>query len=162
MEMAFTTLARAQVRLVICVHTSVDPPTDEWEDMLRRLWSLLSAAPDTRQVRMLVVTGGGGPDAKQRAQLKEVWAARNIKVAVVIPGRSNPLKRGLMTALSWINPAMAFFTPEQFRAALAHLDHEADVHAVWTELAALEQQVSAVPTLRLIAQANALSLPLQS
>jgi hypothetical protein len=161
MEMAFTTLARAQLRLVICLHTKADPPTEAWEDMLRRLWSLLSAAPDTRQVRMLVVTGGGGPDAKQRAQLKDVWAERVIKVAVVVPGRGNPLKRGLMTALSWINPAMAFFTPEQFHAALAHLDQEAAFDEVWTQLAELEKQLGAVPTLRLIAQANALPLPSQ-
>lgn len=159
MEMAFTTLARAQARLVICVHTSVDPPLAEWEGMLRSLWSLLAEAPDTRHVRMLVLTGGGGPDAKQRAQLKEVWAERDIKTAVLIPGRGNALKRGLMTALSWINPAMAFFTPEQFRAALTHLDHEADLDAVWTELVVLQQQLTAVPTLDLIAKANALPLP---
>jgi hypothetical protein len=157
MEMAFTTLEQSDARLVICLHTSVDPPAAEWTNMLQQVGSLLSAAPDARQIRMLVVTGGGGPDAKQRAQLSRVWAARDIKTAVIVPGRGNPLKRGMMTALSWINPAMAFFTPEQFDNALAHLEQN-DRSLLWRELAALQQKLDEVATLRSIARASLLPL----
>ena len=159
MEMAFTTLTRGRVRLVLCLHTSEDPPAAEWQHMLSQLVFVLAETPDTRFVRMLVVTGGGGPDAKQRAQLRDVWADRDIKVSVLIPGRANPLKRGLMTALSWINPAMAFYTPEQLRHALAHLDQEQELAALWPELCALQAQLDTVPTLQRIAQSNALSAP---
>ncbi|HTU59849.1 MAG TPA: hypothetical protein VMF89_15465 [Polyangiales bacterium] len=159
MEMAFTTLARGHARLVICLHTSVDPPAAEWENMLSQLSALLAAAPDTRQVRMLVVTGGGGPDAIQRVQLGKVWDGRDLKVAVVVPGLGNPLKRGLMTALSWVNPAMAFFTPEQLRQALFHLQHVAELEAVWQVLAGLQAQLAQVSTLQRIARAHALPAP---
>lgn len=156
--MAVSTLARGDVRLVICLHTSEDPPGPEWQQALGELKALLSALPDTRHVRMLVVTGGGGPDAKQRAQLRDVWADRDIKVAVIIPGLGNSLKRGLMTALSWLNPAMAFFTPDQLRQALAHLEQEDASDAVWKELCALQRNLQEVTTLQRIAQANALTL----
>ena len=155
--MAFTTLEQGSARLVICLHTSVDPPAAEWMDALQQVGSLLSAAYDARQIRMLVVTGGGGPDAKQRAQLSRVWAARDIKTAVIVPGRGNPLKRGMMTALSWINPAMAFFTPEQFDDALAHLEQN-DRALVWRELAALQHGLDEVSTLRAISRASLLPL----
>jgi hypothetical protein len=105
---------------------------------------------------MLVVTGGGGPDAKQRAQLRDVWADRDIKVAVVIPGRGNSLKRGLMTALSWLNPAMAFFTPDELPKALAHLQQADALPAVWKELCALQRKLQDVTTMQRIAQTNAL------
>jgi hypothetical protein len=159
MEMAFTTLARGPARLVICLHTSVDPPAAEWENVLSQLSALLAAVPDTRQVRMLVVTGGGGPDAIQRAQLAKVWGRRDLKVAVLVPGVGNPLKRGLMTALSWLNPAMAFFTPDQLREALIHLQHVEELAVVWQELTRLQAQLAQVSTLQRIAQANALPAP---
>ena len=159
MEMAFTTLARGDARLVICLHTSTDPPALEWDDMMRQLSLLLAAAPDARQFRMLVVTGGGGPDAMQRAQLAKVWGKRDIKVAVLVPGLGNPLKRGLMTALSWLNPAMAFFTPVQLPQALTHLDHGNELAAVWKELSELQAQLAQVSTLERIAEANALPPP---
>jgi hypothetical protein len=160
MEMAFTALARGPSRLVICLHTSVDPPALEWESMLSQLSALLAAAPDTRQVRMLVVTGGGGPDAIQRAQLAKVWGGRDLKVAVLVPGLGNPLKRGLMTALSWVNPAMAFFTPDRLREALIHLQHVEELAVVWQELTGLQAQLTQVSTLQRIAQANALPAPM--
>jgi hypothetical protein len=109
---------------------------------------------------MLVVTGGGGPDAIQRAQLAKVWGGRDLKVAVLVPGLGNPLKRGLMTALSWVNPAMAFFTPDRLREALIHLQHVEELAVVWQELTGLQAQLTQVSTLQRIAQANALPAPM--
>jgi hypothetical protein len=159
MEMAFTLLVRGRVRLMICMHTAVDPPAAEWEPRMRELAMLLAATPDAKHIRMLVVTGGGGPDARQRAQLRDVWGPRQIKVAVIVPGSGNPLKRGLMTALSWINPAMAFFTPDEFRLALEHVEQPEELDAVWSEILKLQSQLAPVRTVRLIAQANELALP---
>jgi hypothetical protein len=159
MEMAFTTLARGRARLVICLHTHVDPPTPEWEYMLFELSALLAAAPDARQVRMLVVTGGGGPDAMQRAQLGKVWGGRDLRVAVIVPGLGNAAKRGMMTALSWVNPSMAFFTPEQLPQTLMHLEQSEELAIVWRELVALQARLPPVETLQRIAQANQLSDP---
>lgn len=159
MEMAVTTLARGHVRLVLCLHTSVDPPASEWARSLAELSALLQTTPATQHVRMLIVTGGGGPDAKQRAQLKDVWGDRSIKVAVLVPGHGNALKRGLMTALSWLNPAMAFFLPNQLRDALAHLEQEQALEAVWEALSVMQKRLEPVRTLSLIAEASALPSP---
>jgi hypothetical protein len=156
MEMAVTTLTRGSVRLVICLHTKVDPPQAEWDNVLKLLSAQLAAAPDVERMRMLVVTGGGAPDARQRAQLAEVWAKRDIKTAILVPGRNNPLKRGLMTALTWINPAIAFFEPPQLSEALVYLGIAQELEAVWKELAGLQGQLTQVATLQLIADANGL------
>lgn len=158
MEMDFAVLERANVRLVICLHTEVDPPALEWEHVLRQLSALISSAPATQPLRMLVVTGGGGPDSRQRAQLREVWGDRAIKVALLVPGLGNPIKRGLVTALNWINPALSVYTPEKFRDALEYLDLQHELPSVWHELAVLQDKLAPVQTLSSIAQACKLAI----
>lgn len=158
MEMDFAVLERVSVRLVICLHSEVDPPAQEWERTLRELGALMASAPATQQLRMLVVTGGGGPDARQRAQLREVWGDHAIKVALLVPGHGNPIKRGLVTALNWINPALAVFTPNNFPDALKYLDLQHELPNVWQELCALQGKLAPVRTLAMIAQACELTL----
>ena len=158
MEMDFAVLERAGVRLVICLHTEVDPPAPEWEHTLRELGALMASAPATQQLRMLVVTGGGGPDAKQRAQLRDVWGEHAIKVALLVPGLGNPIKRGLVTALNWINPALAVFTPERFPNALKYLDLQEELPSIWHELCGLQGKLTPVRTLATIAQTCKLAL----
>jgi hypothetical protein len=158
MEMDFAVLERANVRLVICLHTEVDPPAPEWEHVLRQLNVLIASAPARQPLRMLVVTGGGGPDSRQRSQLREVWGAHAIKVELLVPGLGNPIKRGLVTAINWINPALAVYTPEKFRDALEYLGLQHELQDIWHALCTLQNRLAPVQTLSKIAQACELAL----
>ncbi|NUP05419.1 MAG: hypothetical protein HOW73_05090 [Polyangiaceae bacterium] len=96
---------------VAMVHTA-DPPSDEeWDAYLasqRAHWS----------ARVLVFTEGGGPTTLQRGRLNDALAGRIVKTAVV---SSSAVIRGIVTALSWFNPGIKSFLPNEASAALRYL-----------------------------------------
>ena len=69
---------------------------------------------------------------------------------------SNPFKRGIATALSWTNPAMKFFQPEETDEALRHLDLREARAAIWSEYGKLQRDAPRNATLGLIAAATGL------
>jgi hypothetical protein len=158
MELAFALVERAGLTLSLCVHTAELVPQNQWDGLiaqLARLGANSKFKPET--LRMLVVSDGGAPDARQRVQLSEVWAGRMIKVAIVVPSTNNPVKLGVITALSWINPAVGFFNAPLMLDALRHLDLAGELESLWPELMSLQRGLAPVLTLRLIAEHHGLA-----
>jgi hypothetical protein len=75
------------------------------------------------QLRHIVIADGGSPSPDQRAELfREVHEGQPVRVAAITLALSNPVIRGVATAMSWGNPGLRFFQPARFRDALAYLD----------------------------------------
>jgi hypothetical protein len=54
---------------------------------------------------------------------------------------SNRLKRGIATAVSWLNPNFRAYPPSEYRLALEHLDLEDHAQQVLAELVRLNRVV---------------------
>lgn len=159
MELSYALMSRGGFDVAVCLHTASPVPRLEWDALVQQLQTLAKDTQTASQrVRMLVVTDGGAPDARQRSQLGQLFRGRPIVTAVVVPGMSQPLKRGLMTALTWFNPSMAFFVPSQLEAALRHIGLERERSALWTTLTELQRKLPAVRTLALLAESTGLPL----
>ena len=133
--------------------SELDPPHREWDRALEDLLHYLEQhAIDTEHVRMLSITQGGSPDTRQRAGLKKAFEGRHPKVGVISAALDSPLKRGIATAIQWINPQVALFAPEQARAALTYLDLEHAAEKILEEYAALERRIRPLPVMQAVAQ----------
>jgi hypothetical protein len=150
MHMAFKVIERNGVRFALCLHTIHAVPQDQWDAVMEELRRGGGGAK-TLLPRMLIVTDGGAPDAKQRGQLRELWDGQSVKCAAIVPGHGNPVKRGIMTALGWINPHLKFFTPDRVAEALAHVELDEELPNLWQDWLALQKQLPPNRALRLIA-----------
>ncbi|HET6334303.1 MAG TPA: hypothetical protein VFG30_13865 [Polyangiales bacterium] len=157
MELAFALVERAGLTVSLCLHTAELVPQNEWDAMIAQLFRLGADANfHPEHLRMLVISDGGAPDARQRGQLSEVWGGRTIKLAIVVPSTNNPVKQGVITALSWLNPAVGFFSAPLMLDALRHLDLAGELPSLWPELMSLQRGLAPILTLRLIAEQHGL------
>lgn len=101
--------------LVLLVHSKSAPADDEWRRYVDEFRSRQHALED---LRVLVITDGGGPDAKQRGWLNEVVGGRNMPTAVV---SAASIPRVMVKALSFFNPRIRAFAPHELSEALAYL-----------------------------------------
>lgn len=134
-----------------------DPPAEDWAAAM----ALLSTTSQKTGVPLgafkhLVITDAGAPSAKQRAELSKMAPG---KVAVVTPALSNPLKRGIATAVTWLNPQVVFFKPEEFMGALDHIGVGRHRLAVWTCYRDLAKSAPPNSTLKSIARRFDLAWP---
>ena len=130
------------------LHTAQNPPKEEF---LAAIEEIAAGSFTPAQLRNLVVTDGGAPDVAQRKLLIErAWRKRPMKLAVVTTVLDNPLKRGVATALSWLNPNIHFFRPEKFQDALAHIDLVPHARDVWDAYADLQQQMKPIANLSMV------------
>jgi hypothetical protein len=159
MELASALVERAGLKLSICVHTAQPVPQHDWDAMIGQLSRLQAQANfDHERLRMLVISDGGAPDAKQRAELTELWAGRTLKLAIVVPSTKDPVKLGAITALSWLNPAVGVFNAPLMLEALRHLDLAGELESLWPELMSLQRRLGPIVTLRLLAEHHGLPL----
>lgn len=152
-QLLVTTLGLGEVSLVMWLHTAENPPPDEWERGIQEIMShrVASKIPASA-MRHLVVSDGGAPSAKQRGQLVQVWEGTPGKIAVVTTVLTNPIKRGVATAITWLNPLSRFYEPRGFRDAVSYLDLEHRIDAIWREYGRLASELPATVTLDLIAR----------
>lgn len=106
-------------RIVILVHTKDAPSDEEWsrycEDVQRWRKSVEG---------ILVVSEGGGPNTMQRGGLEAALGEDfSGKTAVVTLSR---IARGIVTALSWVNPRIKAFATNQMSAASDHVNVSKD------------------------------------
>lgn len=87
-----------EARLSIVVHSKSPPSSLEWLRFLNHNRELAG-----RDLRVLVCTYGGGPDADQRRDLAE--AVGHVIVPTVIMTNSL-IARGIVGALNWFNPSI--------------------------------------------------------
>jgi hypothetical protein len=102
------------------------------------------------RVRLMTITDGGAPTVRQRAKISEWWGGRRMKVCVVSRAYDNPIKRGITTAVQWINPDLGFFRPPEIRLAVAHVDLAAELGRVWSEYQSLEKQLGPLPVMKAV------------
>lgn len=118
-NMTFATVGN----VVIALHTSSAPTDEEWTEYTRAV-----KAMDITKVKPLAFSDGGGPDSKQRKQLNDVLASRPGRAALVT---SSTLARSVVTALSWFNPLVKAFAPDEVAQAFDYLQLDSsEVQAV--------------------------------
>ena len=120
MEMAITSLRANRLLVFVWLHTENDPTDHEWDAAFEAIKvKLKKEATSLSEVRSLVISDGGAPGGVQRARIGREFPAKSSVITTVL---SNPVKRGIATALSWVNPRFFFGSPNEATRALAHLD----------------------------------------
>ncbi len=146
-SMGINAISLNGLEVVIALHTQHDPQPEEWAHYIDTHINLKKKnAGDLSRIRNFVVTDGGAPNVKQRAMMSEAFGAAS-KVAVITNALSNPVKRGVATAISWANPSFKALPPEQWRIALRHVDLEGHMQMVLLELARLQSKLPPVTSL---------------
>src|SRR4051812_47517681 len=109
MTVGLTELSGFAVNLWL--HTEVDPSDKEWDAAIERILAY-SRTKDFKGMRMLIVSDGGAPSVRQRNFLSQApFRGEKSKSACVTKAVENPIKRGIATAISWMNPSFGFFPP---------------------------------------------------
>jgi hypothetical protein len=151
MEMDYAHLLCGDTYLVIWLHSDIDPISERWTECIREMESLKrNVSGDLSKIKALVVTDGGAPDAVQRRALMTETFGGQVKSAAITTVLSNPIKRGIATAILWLNPDFRAFAPNQFDLALKHLNLEAYSANVLTVLKTLQLKMPPNETLRII------------
>jgi hypothetical protein len=99
--------------LIVGVHNASPPSAAEWDG-----WMATCQPLDPRQVKVLVFTDGGGPNAHQRDLWNKYLDGAKPRLSVVT---DSTIARGIITAMRWLNNEMRAFAPEKSVRAIAHL-----------------------------------------
>jgi hypothetical protein len=112
-------VVEAEQRSTMLVLSGRETPDDAtWARAMAELGRFFAGpAADPKRVGVLVITDGGAPSTAQRKALAEVTHAAKFPVAVI---STNPLVRGAITAISWVNPAIKAFAPSRWADAVAY------------------------------------------
>ncbi|MEO8180757.1 MAG: hypothetical protein ABI895_18135 [Deltaproteobacteria bacterium] len=152
--MAFRMLHLRNLHVALLLHTERDPSAAEWSRGCQAFGALRKQCGDnTASLRTLVISDGGAPNAKQRAEFFQAGLEGLHRTALISLSLSNPVKRGIATALSWVNPRVRAFEPPCWSEAFGYAGLSRHFDAVWSELAKLQQRLPDNQTLRLIATA---------
>ena len=112
---------------MVFVHSEQAPSNAEWSALM----DAFRNATNLRRIRVLVFTYGGAPNARQRAELNEVLRDVRPPVAIVTP---STLARAVCTALSWFQPRLRGFSPEEIESAFDYLDANEDDRRVLSKM----------------------------
>lgn len=147
-----------ELLVILWLHSSVNPGDEEWDRACSQIAAWRRAhGGDVTRLRQFIVSDGGAPNARQRSRSShEVQAGQPTKIAVVTTVLTNPLKRGVATALTWVNPSIRFYEPSRVAEALQYLDLAEHATAVKAGLEKLEPGLGTVNTLRMIPWAEVL------
>lgn len=106
------TIAYKQVGdTMILAHAKTEPADEEWRAYVEAL-----RAHSVK--RILVLTDGEGPNARQRKHMLERLGANAQRTAVVTPSMA---ARGIVTAVAWLGTDIRAFAPDETAAALEFL-----------------------------------------
>jgi hypothetical protein len=139
----------SHLEVVIWLHTREDPTRDEWAQGVAEVARVKDKVKgDLSRMRCLALTDGGAPNATQRGELFTDVLGDQVKISAVSVALTNPLKRGITTAISWLNPLFRAFPPEKFDLALAHLNLGEHRAAIIAELKHMQLKLPLNDTLR--------------
>jgi len=147
MIMGITTCGDLDV--LLWLHTEEDPPQDEFNQALNRVIELKRKRNGVTTFRSLVVTDGGAPNTLQRGQVSDVFEGK-VKAVAVTTVLNNRIKRGIATAISWINPSFRAHSPEEFDVALRYLDLADHRTAIVAEFQRLQKSITPIKTLTML------------
>jgi hypothetical protein len=145
------------------LHTANDPPPGEWAAACNNLADRVGVRDgDFSSLRVFVVSDGGAPNVAQRKELFQVilrgYPVPTAVITTVVA--TNPVKRGIATALHWLNPQFRVFEPSETRLAIDHIGiARSPFDPIWTVLQSLQGNMPPIKTLGLIA--TELGLPLE-
>lgn len=123
MEVAYDIVKLGRFAASLWLHTDRDVPQPEWDTAMDRLEAFLRAnRMNVTDLRTLVLSDGGAPNAVQRARVRELLMGHGSKSSIITVALSNPIRRGLATAVQWMNPGTRFFLPREVRPAILHVD----------------------------------------
>lgn len=105
-------------RFTVTVHAAADPTPEEWNTQLAAIKRL----PSLADVRALVFSEGGGPNAKQRQALSAILEGTRIPIALMT---SSNLAKAMGGLLGWAHPHFCVFDVLELDAALKHLNASA-------------------------------------
>lgn len=165
MDMLFKTVERRPFHLMLVLHTTRDPSASEWVEYERELRRLQQLHPHDMEQRVLtlIISDGGSPNTEQRSRFQnELFGGRPAKVALLTNALSNPVKRGIVRALTWMNTGFRAFEPTDLEGALAYLGQPDLLEDVWSELCALQTRLPPVQTLLGIAELSGRKTPSSS
>ncbi len=152
-DLGFQLVEVGDLGVAVWLHTAHNAAPVAWTRACRAMGDILRAR--IGGVSSLVVTDGGAPNAVQRKELLvDMLGGDRINAAVVttVLG-TNPIKRGIATAVQWLNPRFRFFEPRDILLALDHIGiTRAQFEPIWASLAAMQQSLPPIDTLRLVAR----------
>jgi hypothetical protein len=96
------------------VHNALPPLAHEWNHNI----DVYRTHPNLDDVRVLVYTEGGSPNAAQRADLTAAVSNRKMLVSIVT---QSVLARAAGTAIAWLIPGLRIFSPTDTEKALDHI-----------------------------------------
>jgi hypothetical protein len=159
----FQLIRVADLDVEVWLNTASDPLPADWLQACRAVAESVDAKNgDASSHRMFVVTDGGTPNATQRKQLnRDALRGLPVKIAVVTPvAGTNPIKRGIATAIQWLNPEFRIFEPREVVRALDHIRvTRVQFESIWTTLTIMQRSLPPNETLRLIAGELGLAVP---
>jgi hypothetical protein len=118
------------LQVVISLHRHDAPSPEEWYEYLQALEvAMVALKGDTRGIRGLSISDGGGPSAKQREELNEFMRQFTGGRGTVAIVTANPIVRGIIKALSWFNPQARGFAPDELTKAVDYLGLTPDQRA---------------------------------
>ena len=136
------------LRLVLWLHTAQAPRPEDWAPAIETALDLAAEVGDPKRIRMLAVSDGGAPDAGQRKQVIDgVYGGGASRMSVITNAMENPIMRGIITALRWVNPELMAVRVSAWQEAFAHIDLEQDVQRALDELEEMQRELPTVQTL---------------
>lgn len=112
----FSTVKTEDRAIVLFLHTADAPDDPTWALSMQEVAAQIRAV-GVERLAVLVITDGGAPSTTQRKALAEATQNGRHPLAVV---NSNPVIRGVITAISWFNSGIKPFAPNKWRDAVAH------------------------------------------
>jgi hypothetical protein len=152
-QMTFRTLRMRNLYVGLWLHTARDPSSEEWDASCKAFRELRrQCRENTAALRGVMISDGGAPNTIQRAQFFQPALGGQHRTSAITNSLSNPVKRGIATAISWVNPRMRAFEPCQWWEALSHVGLTNHVEQLWSEFAKLQASLPPNQTLRSIAE----------
>jgi hypothetical protein len=151
--MSFSVEDFGRLSVIVVMHTAATPPLPDWarfEEEIKR--HKRQSGADFQRLRSLVISDGGAPTTQQRHEmLTVIWEGRPMKGALLTNSLKNPIKRGIATALTWLNPNFKICVPTDFRGALVHLELLDGLERCWDACRRLQSEMPRLETLASIA-----------
>ncbi len=139
-------------KALVALHTKQSPTDEEWAEYMKLVMELRD--PINGQLGM-AFTDGGSPNTKQRNLLATQIKGAKLRGVVL---SSNAMVRGVVTALSWVNPNIKSFHPGQVAQALQYLNLPSEAIGDLSKvIAATRDQIRVLATEPLLSSGNLLT-----
>lgn len=155
MDLGFKIIKCGDCHLGIWLQTSNEIPEDGFDESLQTIARVKREVNgDVSRLRFLSVTDGGAPNSTQRRQLLSDLLEGKAIAAGISAVLQNPIKRGIATAILWLNPNFRAYLPNQYSEAFKHLGLEDYSSQIFTALTELQGHTEPVKTLELMLEAR--------